>query len=101
MRTELLLKRDNGDRVKIAVHLRGFGGETPLYTTNVYSCKKGKRTWVSAVDTDCFRYRATPFASPEREFFVEKLKLKVVTEAEINQAKIQLWESVHPSKQTN
>ena len=99
MRTELLLKRDNGDRVKITVTLNTYSYSGPLYDVDVDMCEKGKRTWKSAVNTDCYTYRSTPFASLEREKFVEKLKLKMVTKDEILKAKIQLWESLHPIKQ--
>ena len=96
MKTELLLRRDNGDRVKITVTLNRFGDSSPLYGVDVDTCQKGKRTWLSAVDTNCYKYRATPFASSEREDFAEKLKLALVTDEEIHQAKIQLWESIKP-----
>ena len=98
MKTELLLKRQNGDRVKVTVSLNRYGGSAPLYAVDVDTCQKGKRTWISAVDTNCYKYRSTPFASTERESFAKNLKLALVTEDEINQAKIKLWESLHPSK---
>lgn len=99
MQVEKILKRESGDRVKIQITLVTGRGNNAEYKVVVETCLKGKRTWVPVIDRNCHIYRKTKFASPERNEFSKKLNLAVVTESEINTAKIAMWEILHPSKQ--
>ena len=62
----------------------------------MYTCQKRKSTWVEACDTECYTYRGLGWK--EREVVKMRDYLNVVTEAEIQDAKICLWEKLKPEK---
>ena len=93
MYTEKIIKREGGSRVKISVGTHFNRGIE--YTINVATCKKGKRTWVGTYDSDCYRYRELTMG--ERRAFEYKSYLKVVTEEELQEARLELWEAMKPT----
>lgn len=94
MRKEYILKRDNGSRVKIVAEF-GEGYYSGIgYRTSVYTCEKGKRTWKPSFDSDCYKYRGLNME--ERKRFRHQSQYDYVTEEEIHNTKVMLWESLKP-----
>ena len=94
---ERILVRDNGLRVKINIELsknhRGFGSS---YSWSITTCEKGRRTWLPVYDADCYKFRAIPFGSKERDDFIYKKELEVVTQLELAGAATELWKKMKP-----
>lgn len=92
---ELILRRDDGSRVKIITCLSvdGFRGYSE-YRCEVYICQPKKRTFVDVVDSDCFRYRK--LSMEHRVFYKNKKHLDYVTAEEILEAKKAVWQMLNP-----
>ena len=93
MHTEKIIKREDGSRVKIRTH--PFIDQEVIYKVYVSTCKKGKRTWISAGDSDLYKYRG--LTMDERRALEYKSFLKVVTEEEIQAARLEIWEAMKPT----
>lgn len=95
MKSELILKRPDKSQVKITADFwadrRGFG-----WGIHVQTKGPGKRKWCDFTDTNDYSYRK--LSMTERSEFVKASQLEVVTEEEILQAKMKLWESIKPVK---
>lgn len=98
MKHEKILRRDDGSRVKIEVLLNtdsyrsGFG-----YTSRVFSCEKGKRTWVGTYNHDCHMYRK--LSMDERIRFQYDSQFNLVLETELQEVRLELWDKIKPKHQ--
>jgi hypothetical protein len=98
MMHEKILKRDDGSRVKIKVSLNNYLSRGNLqYSTMVFSCEKGKRTWRSTFNSDDYTYRK--LSMDGRREFEYKSQFNIVTEIELQQARLELWEKLKPTPQ--
>lgn len=88
--------RNDGSKVNIeaSVSIRSFGGEKPEWSVRVTTCAKGKRTWFGVYSTDDHSFRK--LSQNERIEFVKEAQLKHVTEAEIQEVKMELWLLLKP-----
>lgn len=96
MRHDKTFIRNDGSKVNIeaTVSIRSFGGEKPEWSVRVTTCAKGKRTWFGVFSTDSYDYRK--LSQNERIEFVKDEQLKHVTEAEIQEVKMELWQMLKP-----
>lgn len=94
-RLEKTLKRENGERIKIICNFRGDYRRS-RYEVQVLHCDKGKRTWKGCCDTEHHMFRR--LSIEERSQAVEKSYLNYVTEQEILDAKLELWELMKPER---
>ena len=92
---ELILRREDGSRVKITAHfyVDGFRGCSE-YRCEVYICQPKKRTFVDVVDGDCFRYRK--LSMEHRVFYKNKKHLDYVSKEELLEAKKAVWQMLNP-----
>lgn len=92
------LRREDGTRVRINVEIVHQSRYSPTaeYMVQVETCEKGRRTWRPVYDRECHMLRALPFGGKEREEYVLKKQLEVVTAAEIAGAALALWEQIKP-----
>lgn len=96
MKTELILKRDDGKQVQIIASCSCGTFEKPRYTIEVYYRHPPKRKWTPVFDSNSFEYRRESF--PEGRYAYEsKKQLLHVSEDEIQNAKLKLWESLKPT----
>jgi hypothetical protein len=98
---ETIIKRENGNKVAINVelHIDGYHRNPPEYLVTISTCAKGKRTWINQDCSNDYEYRYNlKFGSPERKEYEHKFYLQFATEEEIYQAKLNLWESIKPTK---
>lgn len=94
---EAILKRDDGTRVKITVEYYSdsvYSSKSLEYKVIVSYCNKGKRTWMLTYNADGYKYRK--LSMEERRIFVKESYLDYVTEKEILEVKLALWESIKP-----
>jgi nucleoside-triphosphatase THEP1 len=98
LKSEKILRREDGSRVRIIVRAGEYRMTSFKYMTEVHVCKKGKRTWFSVTDINSHEYRR--LSSDERDSYVRQKQLEVVTEDEILQAKLKLWETLKPKKES-
>lgn len=96
MEYEMIIKRDDGSKVKIAVSLYLPSFRDPEYRVGVFLCAKNKRTWIHQDCSTHYAYRELKFGSKEREEYEHKFHLTFVTEYEIHKAKTALWEMLKP-----
>ena len=96
MRHEKIIKRENGNSVKIeaTVYLDSYGTQNAVYSVDVSLRDKGKRIWRYVTDHDSFEYRKLNLQ--ERKLFDKRLFLEHVTEEEIQAAKEELWQLLKP-----
>lgn len=94
MRDETILKRDNGDKVKILCEVYVDFHNPPNWQINVHTQQKGKRLWLGTHSTDDYAWRRLD--SKERERYEMTIYLKYVSAEEIYQAKLSLWEQMKP-----
>ncbi|MCK4704592.1 MAG: hypothetical protein KAT90_03850 [Gammaproteobacteria bacterium] len=94
LKIEEILKREDGSRVKIVVELFEPSHRTFEYRFHVYTCKKGKRTWMGLVDSNNYSYRTLGMKEC-REFEIAE-SMKIITDDELLNAKLSLWESLKP-----
>jgi hypothetical protein len=92
---EKILKRDNGDRVKITIsmslYLRADGFE---YDHRIQVCAKRKRIWKPVYDGNDYVFRGMrQIAKAEH---IKQRELEHVTAEEIYAAKLELWLSLEP-----
>jgi len=93
MRTEKIIKREDGSRVRISATPRiGFFDIT--YKIRVELCDAGKRTWRHTCYSDSYLFRRLNME--QREEAIYKSYLEHVTEDEIHQARLEAWKSLKP-----
>ena len=94
MKYEKVIKREDGSQAKIVVTLtvedfrQGYE-----YRVGVEYKLPRKRTWIG-FNTNDYTWRG--FNTDERKAYELAWKLKYVTEEEIQQAKLECWESIKP-----
>lgn len=87
MRHERILKRDDGNKVKITASLRIDHRDT-TWLIDVETCEPRKRTWVDVVDHDSYEYRRLNMK--DREEYEYQQQLLHVTKQEIHDTKVEL-----------
>lgn len=95
-RLEKILKRGDGSRIKIIVEL---SVDYPCrnganFNVTVFACLPKKRTWLPSTDLNDYFYRAMS-RHEKKEARMNDL-LHIVTYDEINQAQLELWNSIKP-----
>lgn len=94
MKHEKIIRREDKSRIKIKVSFfSDFRGNS--YLCSVLTCPKGKRKFVNAVVTDDWNRRK--LSMNEREVYDHRQQLKYVSEQEILEAKLELWEKLKPT----
>jgi hypothetical protein len=94
LKTEEILKRDDGSRVRIVVELYTPSFGEAEYRFHVQTCAKGKRTWKGVVDNNSYAYRCLTMEK-RRELKIAEY-MKVISDAELLNAKMKMWESFKP-----
>ncbi len=94
---EKIIKRESGERVKIFVSIL-TGYRKYDYNTSVFTCKKGKRTWINVTDSNCYKYRG--LSMEDRRIKDKDNQLLVVSPDELYGAKIEAWETMKPDKES-
>ena len=98
MRHQKIIKRDNGDRVRITVELVVDWSMTePRWTFVTHFCEPKKRTWKSYVNHDDFSWRSLDRKGRHDEDV--KRSLKIASKEEVLEAMNELWHKVKPSLQ--
>ena len=98
MNYDKILKREDGSRVKIDVRISDNLRYGRLeYSTETSSCEKGKRTWIKTYNTDCYKYRR--LSMDERRIFEYDSQFNLVTEIELQEARLELWNKLKPTVQ--
>jgi hypothetical protein len=93
-RLEKMIKREDGSRIKIIVEIFNVNYGSLQYKSSVLHCDKGKRTWRGTFNSDDYEYRG--LSMDDRRKFEYESQLEFVSDQEILQAKIELWESLKP-----
>lgn len=95
MRHEKIIRRGDGSRVKIEISTYIDYSRRPVYRIDsVTMCEKGKRTWTGHCFKNDFRYRS--LKHEDRIKYATEKFLEIVTEDEMWQAKLELWEKLKP-----
>jgi len=94
LKTEEILRRDDGSRVKIILELWTPSFGEAEYRFHVQTCDKGKRTWRGLVNSDNYSYRT--LGMEERRSFHTAECMKIITDVELLDAKMKMWESFKP-----
>ncbi len=97
MRHVTEIRRVDGTRVKITAQLYIEISGGVKYSFSVFTRAPRKRTWVNAVNHDDYTWRRLSHA--EREAEDTRLKLLHVTAEEVQQAYLNLWQSIRPNFQ--
>jgi len=90
-----ILRRGDGSRVSITVEVSTviYSGSFK-YKVDVYTCQKGKRTWLRSYDSDNYLYRRMD--TNERLNYIKESQLKIVSEEEILETMNKLWATMRP-----
>lgn len=94
MKHEKIIKREDGTSYLIDVSIRITSYDL-LWDISVCTREKGKKKWLSVVDSNCYLYRSLSMG--EREKYRLSRYLKHVTAEEIFAAKTELWEKLRPT----
>ena len=96
MMHEKVINRENGTQYKIRVnaYLDSFRHDTMEYRIDLYYKHKGKRMW-HRVECDNYEYIKLPSMEEKRKFEYNNY-LSYVTEEEIYNSKLELWELLKP-----
>lgn len=95
MKHEKIIRRSDGSRIRIKVELTiEWNNSEPRWSFITHKCEKGKRTWRTHVDTDCYQWRR--LSREDREKENERRSLILATREEVNEVMIELWEAVKP-----
>lgn len=95
MTHEKVIDKGSLGLVKIIVWIFQDNMRAPhKYSVEVQKKSPYKRKWQNVIDTDNYLYRRIPFK--DRDYFEYSEMLKYVTEEEIKQAKLELWEKLKP-----
>lgn len=94
MRSELILKRPDKSQVQITVDF-SIDNLGPIWRVYVMKKEPGKKKWQDVFEVD-YAYRN--MSMEQRSEYRNKKQMELVTDAEIWQAKMQVWESLKPEK---
>lgn len=95
MNYEKIIARENGDKVKLLINFFLLSLNQPTYKVNVYLCGKGKRKY-NEIKFDDYSYRSLTMQA--RKDFEYQEYLKHVTEDELHEAKLEVWQKLIPIK---
>lgn len=95
MRSELIIQRTDGSKIKIEVTI--YVNADTRYNISLWTCAHRKRTWINISVTDDYRYRNLKFGSKERDDYELNEYLKHVTIEEIQEAANILWVKLKPN----
>jgi len=97
MKHEKIVKREDGTQYQICIdiYLDSYRTESMQYRVDVYCRQKGKRKW-SNVDREIYDHEYRRLSMDERREYDNKNNLRFVTEQEIYDAKIELWNLLKP-----
>lgn len=93
MTHEKIIKKENGDRVKIRVNFHEYSGRAN-YDVTASFCLKGKRTFTDINDSNFVEYRR--LSPSERRSYDMVRILEHVTIVDIMTAKVECWELLRP-----
>jgi hypothetical protein len=101
MRHETIFKRDNGDCVKIntSVYLDNYRSMNAVYRISVDVKPKGKKKWVNVHSSDDYEWRR--LSTEKRYEYEMNIYLQHVSQDEIMEAKLELWQLLNPNKEQN
>lgn len=88
-----VFKKDDGSRIKVVVNIDIR--DTLEYLVTVFTAKKGKRVWVSAVDYRSEEYLNKNYA--ERRIFQTEKNIEIATAERINTTLLEMWELLKPT----
>lgn len=94
MKHEKTLIRENGLKVRITVELRIDWQET-YWSTIVETCQPKKRTWINTHDSDLYSFRRLATRQEKNQAILAQ-HLNHVTLAELEQARLELWQQIKP-----
>lgn len=99
MKHEKIIKRDNGDRVKISVTFTttNYSEQQYKWGCEVEVAPNRKRKFENVVNTDDWDYRRQSFPDGRNAWAARK-HLEYATADEIHQVKLELWEMLKPVK---
>lgn len=96
MKHEKIIKRDDGSRIRITVTLSiDWHRDEPTWGFIVHKCDKGKRTWITPVDHDEYRWRRLGVEARRAED--HRRSLTLASEGEVESAMTELWQKIKPS----
>lgn len=97
MRHEKIVKREDGTQYQICVtaYLDSYRTEAMQYNVFVFYRQKGKRKWMD-IDKGIYDHVYRRLNIDERREYDNKNNLRFVTEQEIYDAKIELWNLLKP-----
>lgn len=95
MNHEKIIVKENGDKVKLRIDFFILSLSKPSYKITMYLCEKGKRKY-NEVKFDSYEYRK--LTMEERSGFEYQKFLEYLSEEEIHQAKLEVWEKLKPIK---
>ena len=91
-----IIKRENGDTIKIGVTLiLPFLEKKAEYGLRLMITPKGKRKDIDPIDTDSWEYRQASFPEGRRQHEYNQM-LRYASAEELLQAKLELWEKIKP-----
>jgi len=93
MTHEKIIKKDNGDRIKIRINFHEYSGRAN-YDVSASFCPKGKRTFTDINKSDHFEYRRLSLM--ERRTWDMDVILTHITTDDIYRAKIECWGLLKP-----
>ncbi len=91
---EKIIKRPNGDRVKITVSLARMRFDFEWNVDRVESCEKGKRKFHSPEIKDEWSFRT--LSMEDRRKVIMEGYLTLASASEIHEAKLELWNKLKP-----
>jgi hypothetical protein len=95
MTHEKLIKRENGDKVRLRIRLFVESWRDAFaWNFEVWVTPKGKRKEFTPFNGDDYTYRR--LGVEDRKKWEERKYMEYVTPEEIQQAKIELWEKIKP-----
>jgi hypothetical protein len=97
MRHDKILKREDGTQFRISVLLffPSYSLKSIEYRISVYFKEKSKRLWKGLIkDIPDYKYRL--LTSEQRAEYDYQNKLRYVTEEEIQEASLELWNLLKP-----
>jgi hypothetical protein len=96
MRHEKIFKREDGSRVKLKVEIvmaLGDNSQSPVYLYDVCLCEPGKVKWKPV---ELFDHHWKAISVKKRPSYKIWIFLKYVTEDEMLQTGLELWEKMKP-----
>lgn len=88
-----IIKLENVDKVRINVSFY-LNHYTPVYGITLFICKKGKRNFTE-LKFESYDYRS--LSMEDRKDYRNKKHLEIVSDAQILEAKTELWNLLNPN----